>query len=77
MAEAYIKVKAENLQPGDFILIPPAKGRHRSHGAVDGSSHRRVWNVYVSNSGKGWVDVFFDGSGITLSAGYMVSVVPR
>jgi len=77
MAEGYIQVKAENLQPGDFILIPPSSGRHRSHGAIDGSSHMRVHNVHVRNDGNGWVDVYFDGCGLTLSAGHMVKVIPR
>jgi hypothetical protein len=77
MAEGYVTVKAENLQPGDFILIPPESGRHRSRGAIDGSSHRRVWSVSVTNSGAGYVDVHFDGADLTLSAGYDVKVIPR
>lgn len=77
MAEGYQPVKAEDLAPGDFILIPPASGRHRSHGAIDGSSHMRVLNVAVHLQGNGWVDVYFENCGVTLSIGYLVKVAHR
>jgi hypothetical protein len=75
MAEAYTKIDARNLQPGDFILVPPSKGRHRSHGAIDGSAHMRV--IGVSSDSRGWTTIQFDGSSATVSSNYQVKVLHK
>jgi len=75
MAEGYIPIKAEDLHPGYVVLIPPASGRHRTRGAIDGSSHMTVREVTIDTAGLGYVEVTFTDCSMVVRRDLRVNVV--
>lgn len=76
MSEPYKLYAARKLEAGMFILVPPANGRHRSAGAVDGSQHIRITNVHTSGGyGQSWTEIFFEHGQFTVDANLQVRVL--
>jgi hypothetical protein len=73
MAERYQTIRAVDVHPGMFILVPPENGRHRSQGAIDGSSHLRV--QYVAIDSRKWVEIHFEHASVTVHVDYPVKVI--